>query len=352
MSLGFSRFGLSFVAAAFAASNLLVSNGIAQGNAQPRRSIELTETNSAEILTNLNQLSTKKDEFRQLDEQLRTLRGLSSPKSMEQRFSVPYGGQGAMPKKRIKDLMERQKNWGFTAEDINQSASSSDSEVSSFEGTDKFDPKSSSVQQFYNTLNGQGSSAPNQNRSTNEKSPSNKRSIFTPENSSEDDSSLPPEIRDKTQRLKELVNGDPTSIFNQTRPRTDFENFFGKSERRPTEDQATGTKATIWIEQFKKGLDPSVAAGMDPTLGGLAPETGQARKTLSPELSKLPTSTHHDAPDPTPARINSVLDVTAVSDINAAVLNQWNPLYTIPKAPLPKKTPPTPINLDFPRRKF
>ena len=356
MSLGFSRLGLTISLAAFATSTLFVSNGFAQGKAQPRRSIELSETNSAEILTNLSQFSTKKDEFRQLDEQLRGLKGLSTPKSLAPGFSLPYSAPTALPNKRIKDLIERKKNWNLTAEDMNLQGRSSDAEVSSFEGTDKLGDKDASLRQFYNALNRSSKGGPNPNRSTSDRSISNQRSIYTQENASEDDSSLPPEIRDKTEQLRNLVNGDPTSIFNPARARSSFQNFFGASATvaSPTTaaGQAQGQKNPTWLNQFQNILDSSVAAGLDPAVSALAPDANSNRKTISPELTKLPSTSHRDTSEAPPARPNSVLDVTSVSDLNAPVLNQWNPLYTPPKIQLPKFTPPTPPNLDFPRRKF
>jgi len=357
MSLGFSKFGLSLALVGFAASNLLVTSALAQGKPQTRRSIELSETNSAEILTNLNQLTIKKDEFRQLDDRLRMLKDLSAPKSMEQRFAVPYATPSAVPNKKMRELLERQKNWALAPEDLNLSTSSSDSDVSAFEGTDKLGGKKSSLQQFYDALSHSGSGAPNSDRSAaNRSSASNKRSISSPQNDSEDDSGLPPEIRDKTKRIKDMVNEDPSSIFNPTRPHSNFDNFFGRNETPSVTEQSTGHKTSVdsFLDQYKKGLDPSVAAGLDPALSTLVPASSSQQKTFSPELTKLPTAmVHQDKSDPTPpGKVSSVLDVTSVSDINAAALNQWNPLYTQHKLELPKISPPSPPNLDFPRRKF
>jgi len=203
-------------------------------------------------------------------------------------------------------------------------------------------------------LNRSTSGSPGRDGSANDRSASDKRSIFTQEKGTEDDSSLPPEIRAKTQRLKDVVNEDPSSIFNPARPRSNFENFFGTSGNTSTPDQATAHKTSIdtFLDQFKKGMDTSVAAGMDPALSALVPETGSSQKTISLETTKLPSPIHHEANDPTPGTVNSVLDVTSVSDINATVLNQWNTLYTPKKLERPKISPPTPPNLDFPRRKF
>jgi hypothetical protein len=359
MSLGYSRLGLLLVLAALGASNLLVNNAIGQGKAQSRRVIELSETNSTEILTNLNQLSTKKEESRQLDEQLRLLKELTTPKSMETRFSIPYVAPTVLPNKRIKELIERQKNWALTPEDLNFSAgkNSPEADVSSFEGTDKMGGKNTSLEQFYDTLNRSGSSAPSSGRKDDGSTPSgNKRSILGQENNTDDDSSLPPEVRDKTERLKELVNGDRNSLFNPGRVRSSFDNFFGVNGQAQTAGQGAANKpgpAESFLDQYKKGLDPSVAAGLDPTLKAVLPEVASHPKATFVEPFKAPTTgPRRDENEPTPGQVNSVLDVTSVSDINSAVLNQWNPLYTPPKVEVRKYAPPTPPNLEFPRRKF
>src|SRR5690242_17003973 len=116
MSLGFSRFG-SVVLVWFASSWLGIHGAYGQGQAQPHRSIELTETNSAEILTNLNLLTNKKEGSRQLEDQLRSLKSLTSP-SMDEGFSIPYAAP-ARPTKRAKEMMERKQNWAMTPEEIN-----------------------------------------------------------------------------------------------------------------------------------------------------------------------------------------------------------------------------------------
>src|SRR5258708_36223814 len=120
MSLGFSKFGWWVVPIWLAASDLLVSHVQAQGRPQHRRSIELSETNSAEILTNLTQLSTKKDGFKELNEQLRSAAGISSLNPMDGNISVPYIPQNApmLPRKTIKEVLDRQKSWTLNLEDV------------------------------------------------------------------------------------------------------------------------------------------------------------------------------------------------------------------------------------------
>src|SRR5689334_22262314 len=103
MSLGFSRFE-SVALVWFVSSSLVIQVACAQGRPQFHRAIELSETNSAQILTNLDFLTNKKEVPRPLDEQLRSLQSLISPGgSMEERFAMPYSAPAALPNRKLKD---------------------------------------------------------------------------------------------------------------------------------------------------------------------------------------------------------------------------------------------------------
>lgn len=358
MSLGFSKFGSWIVLLWFAASGLAVSHVRAQGSQGPRRSIELSETNSAEILTNLNQLTNTKDGFRQLDDQLRSLKGLSTRNSIEGGFSLPYVQPtvSALPSKTIKEFIERKKNWSLTPEELGTAASSSDSDALSGFGEDKRDGKSSSLQQFYDNLN--RTAAKRKSGDGFSDNSSGKHSDSRQGIASEDDSNLPAGIKDSAQKLKELVSDDNASIFSPTRGRTSFDNFFGLDGNHSTREAvgAPGPKTSMesFMDQFKKAMDgPSATSPLDPALQALMPETGTRQPASYPPLGPLPSLPHHEVTRTTPGNVNSVLNRTAVvPDINAAVLNQWNPMYAPPKLELPKYSPPTPLNVDFPRRRF
>ena len=116
-----------FLSLSLMAASIGVSHAFAQGTPRPRRYIELTETNNAEILTNLNQLSTKKDGLRQLEDQLRLLKSSSSHKSFEDRYSLPYvaPSPNVLPNKTVKELLER-KNWALTPDELGMGLKSSD----------------------------------------------------------------------------------------------------------------------------------------------------------------------------------------------------------------------------------
>jgi hypothetical protein len=346
----------------FATSGFAVSHVCAQGNQRPRRSIELSETNSAEILTNLNQLTTKKDGFRQLDDQLRSLKGISTPNSMERRLTLPYvpPSASAVPSKALMEILERKKNWGLNPEEAGASTTASEAEALAAFGGITSDKKSS-LQQFYDGLNHSPNNRQNGDRSKdNSPFPSTRRPESRDETSLADDTNLPPGIKDNAQKLKELVTEDSGSLFNPVRSHSSFENFFGLRDKRQPVDAVVGpkTQANSFMDQFKKTLNgPAFASGLDPAVQALLPEATTRQPASYPALDPLLSSRRHEVTETTPANINpaninAALSQATMPDLNGAILNQWNPLYSAPKLEVPKHTPPSSPNMDFPRRRF
>jgi hypothetical protein len=347
MSLGFSRFGLWVVLLGLVASGIGESCVFAQGRIRPRRSIELSETNSPEILTNLNQITSKKEGVRQLEDQLRTLNSFSTANSLQGDFPTPYASPNApLPKRTLKELIERQKNWGLTAEELGTATADQESLI--WSGEEKGEGKKSSLEQFYDTLNHSGPSA-------NRTAEASKQSNWARDRDSLDDASLPPGLQDKARMLKEMVNDDGNGIFGSDKSRSSFDNFFGLDTVAP-EPAGAKTSMDSFLNQFKRVLDgQSVESKLDPTVNALLPEIGERRSPSYPGLDPLPTSSKREvtqAPTPTPGNVNSLVDRTTLPDVNATILNQWNSMYTAPKVEVPKYSPPTPPNMEFPRRRF
>jgi hypothetical protein len=358
MSLGFSRFGVWLVLGCFAANGLLVGHAYAQGKPQPRRSIELSETNSAEILTNLNQFTTKKDGFRQLDDQLRSLKGISPQNTMDGNFDLPFRPQSSttLPNKAVKELLERKNNWGLTPDELGITTTTSDADSLSTFGEGKSDSKKSSLQQFYDALNGTGAGRPTADRyNENGSITPGKRSSFSEPNSSDDEAKLPAGIRDQAKQLKQAVNDDGEGVFRAVQAHTSFENFFGLNDNSPAPDQTMAPKTTTesFLDQFKKGLNSqSAGSKLDPALNSLLPGETQ-RPVAFPLGDSLPKSRHNDLTLSAPGDVNAAISRAVLPDVNSTVLNQWNPLYTPSKLETPKVTaPPIPLNMEFPRRPF
>jgi hypothetical protein len=362
MSFGFFKFGRFLAVSAVLGIALGAPQVRAQGQQRPRRFIQLSETNSAEILTNLNRITARKEGVDQLEDQLRVVRSLT-PKNLETRFNAPYNAPTAIPRKTLMDLLDRQKNWGLTSEELgaalgSSTGSSTDPDLLSQYGQEKLGSKSSSVQQFYDNLNRSGAGRQNSNRlsDNNGSNDPNKRSDFQKLDDFGDDAKLPPGLRDKAEKLRELVTDDPNSIFNRSKPKTSFDNFFGLNEANQASEDARGPKTSMdsFMDQFKKVLDgASPAVKLDSGLNALLPATGTPRSAVNPSIDRLPTSSSREfTQTATPGTVTSIANPTTVPDLNAAALNRWNPLYSPAKIEPPKITAPAPPNFDFPRRHF
>ncbi|HZR19201.1 MAG TPA: hypothetical protein VFE51_18080 [Verrucomicrobiae bacterium] len=358
MSFGFSKFGVCAAISALLCLGLAGPRVQAQGQQKPRRFIELSETNSGEILTNLNRITARKEGVDQLEDQLRVIRSLT-PKNLETRFNAPYNNPTVVPRKTLMELLDRQRNWGMTAEELGGPiGSSKDLDLLSLYGDEKLGGKSSSLQQFYDNLNRSGTGHQNPNRPSDNSGSNdlNKRSDLPKMDEFGDDAKLPPGLRDKAEKLRELVNEDPDSIFNRSKPKTSFDNFFGLKESNAASDDARGPKTSMesFMDQFKKVLDGSgPAVQLNSGLNALLPAGSTPRAVVRPSVEQLPTSSGHEfTQSATPGTVTSIASPATLPDVNAAVLNRWNPLYSPAKIEPPKITPPTPPNFDFPRRHF
>src|SRR5438309_368181 len=114
MSLRLSSFQVS-PSIAIAAAGLLVY-GAHGADTRRGRSIEFSEPRSAEVITNLNQLTAKKDGLKQLEEDLyRPLQTFTPKSSLDGFFDPPERPRSAavVPSKRARELLERKRNWIF-----------------------------------------------------------------------------------------------------------------------------------------------------------------------------------------------------------------------------------------------
>ena len=359
MSLSFLRHGL-WMAALWFAAVALVGDAQAQGVPRPRRSLEITETNSAEILTNLSRLTTKKEGVNELDERLRALKK-SSPDAGFDAWSIPnVPPPGAMlpNKAALRELLQRQMNWGLSPEELGNTSVNPDSDNFSFFDNNKGEKdRKSSLQQFYDALNSRNPDRQKRDGSSDSNALGSKNQYNTRKDfDSDEDSSLPEGIRDKAQKLKSVVKDDSTSIFNPSRARSSFDNFFGLREEAPDPEPVNrklGLGSESFIDQFKKTLDKqSAASGLAPGLSKLVPNATTTGAALVPGLEPFAASTHHELTQSTPGTAISLGDPTMLGDLNSTVLNQWNPLYKPPKLELPKPAPPSASFMQVPRRQF
>jgi len=354
MSSRLYSIGWYFLLSVLACCGLLERDAMAQGTHQPRRILGLSETNSAEILTNLNTLTAKPEGANQLEDQLETLTGR---RSIEDRLNMPFVPRPSAPasSKTLKTLMDLKKNWGLSSEELGAAGITTGSDSSSVYDDQK--PGKSSLQQFYEALSSgnrrQGVSRyPDPINSLGGSKPSNSKL----ESAFDETSNLPPGLRDQADKLKETVKGDPTSMLSSGKPRTSFENFFGLDRPSPVaEVEGKKTSMETFVDQFKQVLNGSSSnpSALDPALTSVLPQTAAQRASLIPSTdTSHPTRPLETVQATTPGTVSIVPSATIVPDLNAATLNRWNPLYAPSKLEVPRFNPPAPPNVDFPRRHF
>src|SRR6267154_1499457 len=103
-------------------ASLFFLHNVQAGEKQRGRSIEFSDRKSSEVTTNLNQMGSKRDGLRHLEDDLgKPFQTLNPRSSLDGIFTPPMHQPSApnIPSKRAKELMERQKNWIFmTPEDL------------------------------------------------------------------------------------------------------------------------------------------------------------------------------------------------------------------------------------------
>src|SRR3974390_2024547 len=123
MSFRLSSLECCLTLAFFAGVTFVSTSAYAQGESRPRRSIELSETNNTEVLSRLNQLTEKKAGLKELEQewnkafQSLSLDNRAGAADVAPQYA-PAPRPTVVPNKRIKDLLERRKNWMLTPDDL------------------------------------------------------------------------------------------------------------------------------------------------------------------------------------------------------------------------------------------
>jgi hypothetical protein len=169
-------------------------------------------------------------------------------------------------------------------------------------------------------------------------------------------------VRESEQRLKRALgdNQNETPSLTPSPVRSTFSDFFalGGSQKGPTPQDISAHKA--YMDQYRQLLKSSVpGTTVNPvdaafTPNPLAPQA-VTFGALDPLNGSLPlNASSYKAPTPaaTPAAVNALLTPGAPPDLNAKVLNNWNPLYAPPKPEQPKPVSFSVPMMEVPRRRF
>jgi hypothetical protein len=321
---------------------------------RPRgRVIQFSEPKSKAAVTNQDQTIGKKDGLRQLEDELnRSLRSFSPQGSLDgaaapQPYRSPVGP--VIQTRRTKDLLERRKNWAFANPDDwlpgtlegnldNQSKYGGENEAKAASSADPLHGNSTRQR----ASGSSPGSARDDDRAGSGKGPGAR------EESEPDDSKLPSGIRENTQNLRKYINSaDGGSLSGFTPVHSSFADFFGLGDKSLSPAQEEAHKN--YMNQYRQVLDGTPATATLNDLTARDPARSGARYG---GLEALPGSLQRPGFGATPAALDSFLHPTALPDVNRALLNQWNPMYTPPTLP-PSRSAPLSVPLaEVPRRKF
>src|SRR5258708_1605842 len=195
------------------ASLLFEYPGMAQER-QRGRPIEFSDRKSNEVTTNLNQMGSRRDGLRQLEDDLgKPFQTLSPRSSLDGIFTPPIRQPSApnVPSKRAKELMERQKNWIFmTPEDLAGAPTEGDIfKLREYDKDGQEKKKSSPLERF---MEKQKAERKGTLKKSGSKEDDLEMSLTGKDRKLEhDDSALPEGLRESEQALKKLFESDATS---------------------------------------------------------------------------------------------------------------------------------------------
>ena len=328
-----------------------------QGGGKERgRSIEFSAPNSDEVTTNLHQLTSKKDSLKQLEEDLYKSVQTFAPKSSLDGVVAPPARTPAgpvIPNKRVKELLERRKNWAFVNPKDLMSGPTVEEILKVPEyGADGQEKKSVSlVEQYYEQLGakragGTGSSPPKDDGRFGAPNKSKPRD----DPAARDDADLPAGLRKSEQDLKKFFESDPgDGGLVPTPARKPFSDIFGLGDTAPSREKALEHKRLM--DEFHRILDFSrEPASSANSPGGSSDATGWPANPGS-GLDGSWGSSRRDGFGTQLGTINPILTPSGAPDVNAQALGPSSLTPVVPKTELPKVAPSTPT-FTAPKRAF
>jgi hypothetical protein len=335
----------------------LLPCGAQTGGRQRGRSIEFSEPRSDEVMTNLHQLTIKKDGLKEMEEGLyRPLPSSTSQSSLDGVAApLPSGpAPTVIQSQRVKELLERRKNWIFMRpEDLLAEPTLGEILRAPEYGKDGREKQpSSALERYFERFATKrpATDRPDQLKDADLLGPV-KKSSSGGETAAQDDSDLPSGLKESAQALKKMFEADTAGGLS-TRGGTASRSSdpFGLGDNTLSKEQVL--EHNKLMDQFNSTLDPSwhrpTAANPFNQPFGL-PEAGQPKKSLAAGLASSPGPAPHTGLDAQRDVLNPMLGPAGLPDVNARALGQTRPALAPPSVEAPKVATPT---FTAPRRAF
>jgi len=347
-------------AAALAVGGLLVCNAQQQGK-QRARPIEFSLPKGETVSTNMPQVIGKPDDMKQWKEELlRPSQSFSPQSSLDGVIAlpVPPPTASAIPSKRVKELLERRKNWVFMGPEDLLGAPTVDEVLKTPElgpdGKEQKEPPA--LQRFYNRTTAKRSPTDDLLQSRTEAlfgAPTQTKP--SDDATARDEANLPKDLRQAAEKLQKLfepgARGDDNP-FIQGATHGDLSDTFGLGYISPPKEQIQEHKK--FMTEYNSVLDligrPPKVATPDNPLATLADTAAPAAKSPA-GLPGLPSTIPQRGSSPPNDVINPVLGPLPLPDVNAQALGQTTLGVPLPQAQPVRLTPVIP-SFDAPRRAF
>ena len=337
MSFRLSSPRICLGAATLAVGGLLVCDAQPQRQAAAGGPSSFPCPESDEVTTNLHQLMSQPDGLKQLEEDL-----YKPPQSLDAgefagwrgRFRPARAATSVIQNKRVKEMLERRKNWVFMSPEDLLAAPTVEEILKAPElGPDGQEKKElPAMEHYYQRLATKRSAADNPSQTKNEElfgSPG--QSKPRDELAVQDDSNLPSGLKESAQALKKLFEpGSSDSPFAQGAAHGSLSDTFGLGDNTLSKEQMRRTRST-WTNiapwWTRVGIRPPWPSRQS---------AGQPRRYGSPQGTAGPPWRPSGT---TPARgleaqadvLNPMLGPAALPDVNAQALGQTRPAPALPK---------------------
>jgi hypothetical protein len=318
---------------------------------------DVSQAGVSSILTNLNRTPPRKDGLKQLEDEFSKAWQSFSPKGsldgiMAPQYDyTPPPPRVVIPNRHTKDELERRKNWMFGNPD-DPSSTSQDP----FKPSDsvRWGKEKSAFDELFEKLGGQRAAGRTKPSKDGSLSPTDRLPGTSDDSDLDDNAKLPSGIRESARTLRQkLLGTDPSEkLFSPGPSRNGLSELFAPSE------ENTLSKKDIqahkdYIERFRQVLDytPPVPDGSKNSLGSSLAGTATPLQPYG-GFNSFRTPTPRDAVVASPGNINSIWNQATSPDLNANILNQWNPLYAPPTPDPPKPYQFSSPTMEVPRRRF
>jgi hypothetical protein len=343
----------------------VVLGGLVAGNAQTGgrergRPIEFSSPRSDEVTTNLNQLTTKKDSLKELEEDLyKPLQSFGASSSLEG-VAIPPPQPPTAPtvqSKRVRELLEKRKNWVFMSPEDMLGLPTVESvlKASGVGRGDQAEKDLPPMERYYSRLSTKRTGANNPNQLKNEDLFGiSRKSTSREERAAREDSELPRGVKDSAQSLSQLFErAGSDSPFARADDHSDLSDTFGLGHSVMSKEQLVEHKK--FMDSYRSIIDgafpaPAVAGQQNPLWVLPTDATAPAARPTAtlPNASSLAPRTALDVQADV---LNPQLGPQGLPDVNAQALGLPRSTSVLPTTEPTRVAPPVP-NFAAPRRAF